>query len=1130
MEDDGGISLLALVPKLRVSDPKELASRPEIKDLTNTDPTIYKHQERARRATLGANAALFIHDAGLGKTLAMILSVESRRDSAGPQSKVYVITKKSISGFTKDDILSQFDRRNVPRQTVLSYYEFYTYQTFNDIFGAMPNDDLERIFAGATFVIDEFHSVYSYLRRPVLNGSSESHRLKMHEWLSKNVSNGQFVSFDISNETKTPVWTTVKGTIEIVTQAQTLEKQYILNPSGAPFGRSKYVYKNIRAYSEDGTPTSSLTYRSLYETLIVLRNLLPTNLIIAMSATPMMNSAYEISYAANVLLTREQLISVIPDAPDHLGEISTIIDTEVDYLRSEDELPEDLQRFVNTGSYWLYTEAIVKYVPILFKAVNNTSKATLIGETFDLSSGMALILGTRVTDKTLTYDMTMDFERDCMLSTSESGTTYTRKILLMGDQQRDNYVSNFSRKDFYRKARENSICFAEGLRNATIRSVEDIKPYSATLAYWIDIDIQAVNFGHWGVTAWYFDDLVSEGARIMADLYVALGWRRWHPDIDDARVPTVLLLTGDETLTAEMRSQLFSKDNIKGYRIRTIIYTKAVRDGVSFPNVFRGGSVPSWSLSGQIQADARRHRINSFDLLDPYLKNKDPEFMHYNSVYIRDGMIAPLTFDVLAVPVDRPGWEPDEDNPLTQLAPHYSIDGHMLNIRTVKGNEIQPVMDKLIANSIDELVKVKTAEDLTFIDHSNYVTNYMFNEMNCAFSAMSPATESEPYSCMSVAHLSIPMSLKKYFASMRFYAPKGREVEGPIGGNGEFLWGIGSMGNGPAPISKRLLAANNYGDVEKMNIFNYICPTTDERASVRNDLILGAFDVIAEYIFNRWPTTVGFRPELINYMELSRLTGSGPFLLLAIYAKMWSFGGSQKGELYFGLNLLSTLFEADAAEFARIHKWESVPTMIYKNTPTGVVKEFNAAVSWIQKRDPATGRWTDPLSIHFQIQNHAIENDWSFVAITHKFTARQCIQKGLPGYARTVAKVGNRGVGSGNGERTTSTTKLPNVNFMAALNYDERVSINNPPNSFIVNPLATSYFMSVQGVSYIPLVYKFISIPEINGKRPILEKTNVVLGDNMTTANNFQTEAQAYIPWATEMLMRRLNNPWIPSS
>ena len=138
------IDLSALIPKLGPTSGENLAKRYEIQNLIGTDPGVFPHQERARRACLGATAGLFMHQAGLGKTLAMILSVENYRNSIGLNSQVHIITKKTISGFTKDDIK---EKLNLRHREISDYYTFHTYSTFNDLYGSVTEEELIKIFS-----------------------------------------------------------------------------------------------------------------------------------------------------------------------------------------------------------------------------------------------------------------------------------------------------------------------------------------------------------------------------------------------------------------------------------------------------------------------------------------------------------------------------------------------------------------------------------------------------------------------------------------------------------------------------------------------------------------------------------------------------------------------------------------------------------------------------------------------------------------------------------------------------------------------------------------------------------------------------------------------------------------------
>jgi hypothetical protein len=998
-------SIYNLVPILTCPTPSELGARPEIVNLGNIDSSLYPHQERARRGTALAKAALFIHEPGLGKTLSMILSVESKRNTCGPLQTVIVITKESIFGFVKDDIQSHLEQYGITKTEALKFYRFFTYVTFNTTYGKYSPDDLADALRNSTIVIDEFHSVYSYLKRP----SADS--------------------------------------------------------------------------------------RSIFETLIVLRNILPDNLILAMTATPMMHSSHEIRYAAHVLLTQSQLSSCVPSAPDFY---EASLQATSDYVytpKVTSDIPEELAT-ENVDIDIQYANAIVKFVPIFYKAAEIKSKPTFIGKDVALKSSLLIKTGIEAED-------------------SQDEQVLVRKLLPMGDVQESEYDVNFTGTNFFRKSREISVCSS----SFDVTKIAELDRYSALFAYWLRVEKTALEKKHWGVSAWYFDDIVENGARIFRDVLVASGWDEWKATDKDPNKPVVLLLSGDESITALMRKDLFDPNNVRGTLVRTIIYTRAVRDGVSFPGVFRGGSVIGWTLSGQQQADARRLRMNSFDLFEPYFDPRSrhhEEFMSVNAQYIKDDSISPLIFDAIV------HTRTVELNPATgTLSPKSSIDTHMLYIRGLKGDEIRPVFEKLVENSIDNIAKTGDS------DRSNYFTHYFFSDMDNGFSAYKKFPSTIPWPIAKIASDIVPISIKRYFGTRAFVMPKGGEVEGPLDGCPMYAWGRCSMGLGLCPGQRSVMNRIGVISDEKIDINKFYHITDEETLVTLSEIIDNALSNIAKHILERGVVDFFRRAWTL---DPSKVVSSGQAVLLAMYARFWVFSafqirvidGSKKivigiadpsapTYLVFGTNLPKSMVEL--SQHGRLIHWEGIDTKGY-GIVDGVLKTINMHGVWnVPNKDHRT--WMDKFTLHHFVSNLENLTEYGIITPANTFVFNKVEQGKLPRFMydpKDIATM-NKGVGTGNANKSRFTPYIK-IGTNSLLNYDPEIGIKE----------SYPYFKEKSILFDERKVFRSILFPIafVNGleKRPLFS----VSGTSVT--NNISGDSEVYARWAYKILSDKFQVYW----
>jgi hypothetical protein len=1001
------------------------------------------------RVARSARAVLNIAHAGQGKTLAMIGSVEQFRDAHGVRG-VIVITKKAILGYTSDDILT-FVRRTTSLDMashILPFYRFYTYQTFNDGYGNLSPEELRAAMKGYILVLDECHTVMSYLTRP-----------------------------------------------------------------------------------RDG-------FRSPYETLVLVRNLLPDTLIIAMSATPMLNSPFEIRFVAHILVTQEQLNRDFPGCEDHcavaLGEEpqSWLAPADSTHPRAmpvapgsrtavigsaEDEMPPELYDS-ELGEDQRYAAAIIKNVAIMYTEPPQAARQRRFGTPFRLGDELAALVTASTPPP---YGGHLDMDKD----------VYVRAILPMGSAQRKAYLENFTKEQFYRTAREITVCDAEGLETADPQTLADVGRYSALFYYWLRIETRAHQEGHWGASAWYMDDIVTKGALTLNSLFLKFGWRPWSPvPVPTDPRPTVLLLTGKDTLTAAMRAQLFSPENVRGQLIRTIIYTSAARDGVSFPGALRGGSVLGWSEAGQLQADARRLRVNSFDHFQVYMR--DPIFLQQNHMYIggteENPEINPHTYDVLSVPG---GQFPHEGLPISDFRPHYSVDAHMLKIRARKGRDIQQVFETLVAGSIDVLANSPGPSV-----PGNYLTHHLCADIRR--SLISLDTQSGPRAITSIAAPGVPIEILGYYTERAFFDAPAGEAEGPIGGTREYLWGLGSMGLGPAPADLARAAASDFGDPENMNVLQMIRPSDDEMCTMLRMKLRQTLGALSDAMLRTDVEKVdkyGRSIDLVTFIRkvalafdfgaFVREVGSASVVLLAMYSRLWCVGVYDE-QLAFGEKFPTRRCDAPQTENTRASNWSKAVTTLYGTVPGAEPRVVQA--DWYPPCDEHK-KWLDPNSIQACVQrwSHGCTQDINYIVITHQlniktipfFAARQPVYMLAPWEPIPTER---GGVKQSTG---VSIASSQGPALIAALNYDERRI-----------EWSRGQFSSVKELSHQAFgtgaVYRYVLIPENNtGARPRIDLTDIQGTATLQVVREGSSgHARQYLAWAETVIRNRLFTYWTAKS
>ena len=1053
--DSQVIDLSALIPKLGPTSGENLAKRYEIQNLIGTDPGVFPHQERARRACLGATAGLFMHQAGLGKTLAMILSVENYRNSIGLNSQVHIITKKTISGFTKDDIK---EKLNLRHREISDYYTFHTYSTFNDLYGSVTEEKLIKIFKGSIIVIDEFHSVYSYIQPQMFKPGNEDHENIVNKWLNNCVP-----GWSSRFESEIPIPKVYCNCVE--RSSLTRVSETVLIDKNFDFAKNTGVY-----FYDFQCGDEILSFRSLYETLVIIRNLLPDIFILALTATPMMNSASEIEYLARVLITAKNLPNGVKN--DRMDKMISCSYDEIDDL----EIFED-ERNMNPMDY---AKALVNHVPILYKQADVKYKPTY--------KGSKIQIGTN---------------------------EYTKLSYYMESEQSENYVNNFTQNEFYRLARENSLCYAGPLRNIP-DDVTDLLSYvgkfSKTFQLWLTVDAEALFNHEGGVTAWYLDDIVQNGAMILCDLYVKMGWAKWP-----AREPgrTVLLLTGEDRITDDIRRELNSSVNVDGSVIRTIIYTKAIRDGVSFPNVLRGGSVSGFSGSGHIQADARKLRINSFDKMLLRIKN-DPDFKRLNEKYITNtGSISPHVYDVICYPLTVP----------QQLPPRFnewgSIDLHVLALRTEKSEEITPVYKYLTENSVDILAEQQKNVDFK---NDNFLSSYFwpcFRKSVEEYGLQLYSKNPHPYFYGDLLNHLSPVFLNSQVGKL-FRQSYGMETEALFNMSKTCIWKTGTAGLGPAPICKDVLHAKSTMDPNGLDFFSYLY-VKGHLVKKRYDFIQYGLKKLATYLLDKGITSLTTTDDMLGFINE---VGKGVVILLAMYINRWVFSRDINS-----ISIATTIIEHEiipADILSPLVVWDNVTTMTFKkNLDRTIDMTITARRQWAPPHFSLTGQpdldivWEDPLSPHCKISNWiklSVTNEFLIVVLDEytQMKTVKFVKNKLHPFLQTTSSGRTAAKGSGSKFSTGQHCDVNDLNRRTIfLEYDE----DNPTNSRLSSE---GNFRSQFRNGH---VIRSVLIPKyyVDGK---FHFPSLDMDDGFQVIPRQPIPHEYYLKWAINKINIKLCHPW----
>lgn len=252
---------------------------------------------------------------------------------------------------------------------------------------------------------------------------------------------------------------------------------------------------------------------------------------------------------------------------------------------------------------------------------------------------------------------------------------------------------------------------------------------SIKMATWLQIDTDARQRGEPGTTAIYVDDIVESGAKLYAKYLMSCSnWEQWRPDsIASDTVNRFLLLTSEDENIAG-RQVFSSPENVTGNLIRTVIFSRAFKDGVSFSNCLRFIQEPSTNYFIDIQAAGRVLRTNSFIAMEQFFVSQPQSYID-NFSYLWE-----------KYPASKHGFRMRVRKYI--ISTNYA--GHNTNIRNnilaagsierrTKQNSFHEAkkllsyMDILIKASVDEAIKKPIP--LRNLDTSNYLAKYAKMEL-----------------------------------------------------------------------------------------------------------------------------------------------------------------------------------------------------------------------------------------------------------------------------------------------------------------------------------------------------------------------------------------------------------------
>lgn len=929
------MDLCPLIPTLGNKSSKDFGLKIAYRNITAVPGKLFVHQVRAGRIARETNAIFCMQHTGSGKTRAMIMGLLSGMGTFGPGNNAIIICKESVKGYIVHDIRA-VGAGNASASDVNDFYKFHTYHNFATAYGDKSDSELIAILGNSSFAIDEAHTLSSYVK--------------------------------------------ARGDCSI----------------------------------------------SPFDFIVRLRNLLPNNLFIVMSATPMLNSASELYLVARILLTNNVLqeagVTCI-DPSIFINEIDLPEDdpaSAIDPTAIQDNYDNsgsNIDRFVrNDDSNSMVTaKCIADNVAILYQRTKDDVTRLKRGVRFQLDpidnmenlAEFGYSVQNHPNIPTISQIISGEKLLKIEYGVEASPDEHIRHIMEMGDIQRLEYVNSFTKKGFYRNARALSICDYTAITNL-IRahyeynsrpSLGEIRSCSALFAYWLEIELRAFAEGHWGVGSWYTADIVEHGAKLFVDILQLYGWVLWNPNdppctnynlsfplapgITEPHMlqmherPRVLLLTGNELVTGNMRQALTGIDNMRGRIIRTIVYSGAARDGISILNGLRSGAVPSWSEAAELQADSRHLRINSFDEMKKHIHTD--EFKKYNAMYIspKGTSIVPIAYNAVSVPfLEHSPANYVINESLASLWPHYSVDIQMIAIRMAKSKQINKIFQYLVENSVDEIIENVPVEDLQSA-YDGYVGTYMREDYIQHVKTYNPRNVHD-YTTGKIK--GIPDQLRPQILQNLTVRSPIYSVAGARTINGAITCGYRNLGLGHAPMREKLIDSKSTLNQISVDISRLIVPESNEFMKLAKN----AVDVGIEHMVNLL-ANCGKNVRNASSSQFISFIGKDFLILLAVYSRLWVFTYTSNGIDF--MNAVPEALATNSAMITELLMCGQTITQKYIITPSGtspMIGNVNYVgdeyLRWYSASD-ARNIYSDPESLAYHCYRWLSSSNFEYVYV-----------------------------------------------------------------------------------------------------------------------------------------------------
>lgn len=664
--------------------------------------------------------------------------------------------------------------------------------------------------------------------------------------------------------------------------------------------RSKFIYTTYKTFSREYSEFSPVQLLSIFKDSVVvvdefhsvqsekqehtegsgslhlilarIRILCPDILMIAMTATPMLNDAGEIRYVKMML-----------DPPPLTADIFTNVEA----------VNNELMNQINARDPLDIAHDLVENAIICYKESHAEIAPRYIGHRFRLTDD----LYQKIADP-----VTIDY--------APMDGSVIRRIIKMGPVQSGVYVNNFTTMNFWREARQNST------------GVKYPEEASALFNYWLELEKSAWTSKHAGVGIWYFDDLVEDHAKVFYELFLRNGWVDASTDPAVApEAPRVLLITGKQRLTNAMRNILTSFENYDGKKIRTVVYSQASRDGMNVYNALRIGGVAVWNRAAQLQALSRGLRIGSFDeIIRQGLA--DPEFLARNAIYFVGDRVAPLICDAVSIP-DTSAVDVRNGQIATLQSKSYSTDLHMLTVQSEKDGPISEVFKILVAGSIDEQARKANINPFT----GNYYASYASTELRRL--AFGTNKFSAPLSMQALTSAPVSKDCMKWIAERIFAYSDGYIHEGPLQGSNWTRWSTGAMGMGPEPISASEDAGAGLSEIKNLNVLQLCGPVDQQIVAEIERMIEKGIRAFAKLILSHNITSERTLYAVVDSLTSAQLAaeiGVIEMLCMAMYVRYWCTGITPEYGISFGITYAARAETAES-EALRAFNWKHVKTL-----------------------------------------------------------------------------------------------------------------------------------------------------------------------------------------------------------